>query len=123
MRLKFCRFCGHPHGKQFTCPAIKEACNRVGYKPDRTEIVERAAMRLNKLLRFPAPNAPDALVIALIAIGVFTGCAVKKPVLQPLIGPVTAHYNLSDCKPMPNFQPGLDCRRVQLTPLLLPVSK
>ena len=50
------------------------------------------------------------------------GCAAKKPV-EPITGPATARYRLSDCKPLPNFQPGIECQHVKIVPQTLPVKK
>ncbi len=49
------------------------------------------------------------------------GCAPKKPV-QPIQGPALARYKLSDCKPLPGYEPGLDCSHVKLIPLTLPAK-
>jgi hypothetical protein len=53
--------------------------------------------------------------------GITLGCAPKK-LVQPIQGPATARYRLSDCKALPNGEPGIECSRVQLIPVTLPVK-
>jgi hypothetical protein len=55
--------------------------------------------------------------IALLALG----CAPKK-LVQPIQGPATARYRLSDCKALPEYEPGLECNHVELRPVTLPVK-
>jgi hypothetical protein len=61
--------------------------------------------------------------LAVLALGALSGCAAKKKLPEPIIGPAVARYKLSECKPLPNLQPGLDCSHVKLIPLTLPVTK
>lgn len=58
------------------------------------------------------------LKLWLLCVFLFAGCGPKKPV-QPIHGPALAKYKLSDCKPLPGYQPGLDCNHVRLIPLTL----
>lgn len=61
-------------------------------------------------------------LLALAAVSLIAlGCATKKTV-QPIQGPATARYRLSDCKALPNGEPGIECSRVQLIPVTLPVK-
>lgn len=50
------------------------------------------------------------------------GCAAKKPV-QSIASPVEVRYRPENCKPLPGFQPGLECNHVKLIPLTLPAPK
>jgi hypothetical protein len=53
--------------------------------------------------------------------GLTLGCAPKK-LVQPIQGPATARYRLSDCKALPNGEPGIECSHVQMRPVILPVK-
>ena len=61
------------------------------------------------------------LTLAVLAV-MSLGCAPKKTV-RAIQGPASARYRLSDCKPLPGFQPGLECNHVKLIPQTLPVPK
>jgi hypothetical protein len=61
-------------------------------------------------------------LLALSAIALLSlGCAPKK-LVQPIQGPAVARYRLSDCKALPNGEPGIECSHVQMRPVILPVK-
>lgn len=53
---------------------------------------------------------------------ILPGCAAKHQLAPALTSPVQVLYRRENCKPLPNFQPGLVCDKVKLIPLTLPVN-